>query len=176
MTLRVIGPWRKGEAWLGVGKPQPPSVSLLPLDSWEDRSSSMLSTTLPWQLWRMSSSVPLLWWGNSLLSSSIGGCRRDKALSSFDNLGYLNSCNLSRKLSSRYLLLALKAWLTELSGDFLASGELTRRSFSAFSCGSVFTWRSGERAILLGVDLSSSSSSETELHLLRDSENTIKKR
>lgn len=171
MTFRVIGPWRKGEGWFAGGKPQPPNPILLPLCSWEDRRSSILSTTLPLQLWRISSNVPLLWWGKSLPSSSIGGCLRDRALISFDSLGYLYSWDLSWRLSRRYLLLVLRMLSTVCSGDFLVPGELWWRSFSACSCGSAFTWRSGERAILLGLVFSSSSSSETELHLFRDSEN-----
>lgn len=175
MTFRVIGPWRKGEEWFVGGKPQPPNAILLPLWSWEDKRSSMLSTTLPLQLWRMSSKVPLLWWGNNLPSSSMGGCLRDRALISFDSLGYLNSWDLSWRFSSRYLLFVLRMLSTECSGDFLTSGELPWWSFSACSRGSAFTCRSGERAILLGLVLSSSSSSETELHLFRDSANDSQK-
>lgn len=176
MTFRVIGPWRKGEGWFAGGNPQPPNAILLPLCSWEDKISSMLSTTLPLQLWRISSNVPLLWWGNSLASSSIGGCLRDRALISFDSLGYLYSWDLSWRLSRRYLLLVLRMLSTVCSGDFLVPGELWWRSFSACSRGSAFTWRSGEKAILLGLVFSSSSSSETELHLFRDSANDSKQK
>lgn len=170
MAFRVIGPWRNGEEWLTAFKPQPPKAAmLLPLDSWEDKSISMASTTLPWKLCRMSSSVLLLWCGKSLLSNSIGGCLRDKALISLDSLGYRNSCGLSWKFSKRYLLLALNP---SCSGVFLVSGELTWRALlcpsTPGSCGSLLTWRSGDSAVLLGLGFSSSSS-ESELLLFRDS-------
>ena len=173
MTLRVIGPWRNGEAWLTAENPKPPNaLTLLPLDSWVDSSISMDSTTLPWQLCRICSSVVMFWCGKSLLRSSIGGCLSDRALNSFDSQGYWYSCGLSYRLSWRYFPFELTlSW----SGVFLACGELTGLVMAGLSppCsrGSLFTSRSGDRAVLLGLGVLSSTSSANELHLFRDSVN-----
>lgn len=172
MTLRVIGPWWNGDEWFTAVKLQPPSAAmLLPLASWVDTSISMASTTLPWQLFNISSRVVLLWWGKSLLSNSIGGCPCDKAFISLEILGYLNSSGLSWKLSKKNLL----SWL----GLFAFSGTLAwwaKSDLSSLgSSGSALTWSSGECAALLGLGFSSSSPSDTEPCLFKEAVDEIKR-